>query len=64
MKTEILDLFNVRIYTVCQALVTADDREDVARAMSDFYSLLDAVYIQGIKDSITTATTATQTATA
>lgn len=61
MKHETLNLFNSRIYSVCQALVTADNREDVARAMSDFYGLLDAVYIQGLKDSITTAT---QTATA
>ena len=61
MKHETLDLFNSRIYAVCSALVTADSREDVARAMSDFYGLLDAVYLQGKTDSITTAA---QTATA
>ena len=53
MKHETLDLFNSRIYAVCSALVTADSREDVAKAMSDFYGLLDAVYIQGKTDSMT-----------
>lgn len=61
MKTELLELFGSRIYAVCQALITADDRQDVARAMSDFYGLLDAVYIQGKTDG---STTAAQTATA
>ena len=56
MKHETLDLFNSRIYAVCSALVTADSREDVAKAMSDFYGLLDAVYIQGKTDANTAAT--------
>ena len=59
MKHETLNLFNSRIYSVCQALVTADSREDVARAMSEFYGLLDAVYLQGKTDSTTAAQTAT-----
>lgn len=61
MKHETLNAFQSRVYAICEALTTADNREDVSAAMSAFYGLLDDVYVQGVADTLTTAA---QTATA
>ena len=50
MSKELMNKFNNQIYAVCSALVTADNREDVAAAMSGFYALISEVYDRGKAD--------------
>lgn len=56
MSNELMNQFSNRIYAVCSALVTADDRADVAAAMSGFYALIGEVYDRGRADGCAAVT--------